>query len=257
MEIDNRKFTVYEHVNKINGKKYIGQTIESDVQTRWKYGNGYVGSPHFNNAIKKYGWDNFEHNIIATGLSVDEANQMEYELIEKYQTINPQFGYNILPGGRNAPMPEEIRRKISESKMGHFVSDETRRKISENHADMSGKNNPRYGVHLSDETKAKIRENNKSWMRKGIPRSEETKRKMRENHADFSGANHPQARAVVQLSLDNNYIKTFLTAKDAGGSIGQRGPNITICCQNPHRTAGGYKWRYADEYFNEISKMIG
>lgn len=255
MEIDNRKFTVYEHVNKINGKRYIGQTIERDVQTRWKYGNGYVGSPYFNNSIKKYGWNNFEHNIIATDLSVDEANKMEYELIEKYQTTDTRFGYNIMPGGRNSPMPEEIRRKISESKMGHFVSDETKRKISKNHADMSGKNNPRYGVHLSEETKAKIRANNKSWMRKGIPRSEETKKKMRENHADFSGANHPQARAVVQLDLDGNYIRTFATVKEAAESIGQKGPNIIICCKYHNRTAGGYKWRYADEYFNESSEI--
>ena len=101
---------------------------------------------------------------------------------------------------------------------------------------------------MSEETRAKIKANNKSWMKKGIPRSDETKRKMRENHADFSGANHPQARAVVKLDLNGNYISTYSTAKEAAQSIGQRGSNITICCQNNHRTAGGYLWRYKDEY---------
>lgn len=244
----NNIYTVYEHINKTNGKRYIGQTSEEDVNNRWKYGHGYVGSTYFYNAIQKYGWDGFEHKILATGLSVDEANDMEVMLIKKYKTTNNEFGYNITSGGRNAPMSEETKKKLSLAKMGHKVSEETRRKISKNHADMSGKNNPRYGVHVSEETRAKIRANNKSWMMKGKKRSEETRRKMRENHADFSGANHPQARAVVQLDKNGNYITEFATTKEAAQSIGQRGPNITICCQNHHRTAGGYMWRYKDEY---------
>lgn len=248
----NKTYTIYEHVNKTNGKKYIGQTSEEDVNKRWKNGRGYFSSTYFYNAIQKYGWDGFEHRIIARGLSLEEANEMESKLIEEYKTTDKNFGYNITSGGRNAPMSEETKKKLSKSKMGHKVSSETRKKISENHADMSGKNNPRYGVHVSDETRAKISANNKSWMRKGVKRSEETKRKMRENHADFSGANHPQARAVVQLDLNGNYITTFSTAKEAAKSINQRGPNITICCQNTHRTAGGYMWRYKDEYINNI-----
>lgn len=248
-----KTYTIYEHTNKLNGKKYIGQTSEEDINKRWKNGKGYISSPYFYNAIQKYGWDSFDHKIIKRGMSVDEANKMEEELIKKYKTTDPNFGYNIESGGRNAPMSEETKMKISKSKIGHIVTEETRRKISENHADMSGKNNPRYGVTVSEETRAKIRANNKSWMRKGIKRSEETKRKMRENHADFSGANHPQARAVVQLDLNGNYIKTFQTTKEAAESIGQRGPNITICCQNTHRTAGGYMWRYKDEYIKQTS----
>lgn len=245
--MSDKKYLIYMHTNKINGKKYIGQT-SLDPDVRWKNGLGYAGSPHFYNAINKYGWDNFEHEIIKDSLSLNEANKLEKEFIKKYNTTDPNFGYNIMPGGKNSPMPDEVREKISKSKMGHEVTAEARKKISENHADFSGKNNPRYGVHLSEETRAKISANNKSWMMKGIKRSEETKRKMRENHADFSGANHPQARAVVQLDLDGNYIATFPTAKEAAKSICQRGPNITICCQNHHRTAGGYMWRYADEY---------
>lgn len=245
--MSDKKYLIYMHTNKINGKKYIGQTSLAP-EIRWKNGLGYASSTYFYNSIKKYGWDNFEHEIIARNLSIDEANEMEMKLIEEYKTTDNNFGYNIMPGGRNSPMPEETKAKISKSKMGHEVSDETRKKISANHADMSGKNNPRYGVRLSEETRAKISANNKSWMMKGIKRSEETKRKMRENHADFSGANHPQARAVVQLDLDGNYIATFPTAKEAAKSICQRGPNITICCQNHHRTAGGYMWRYEDEY---------
>lgn len=55
---------IYMHTNKINNKKYIGQ-IKQNPERRWREGGkGYVDSPKFWNAIQKYGWDNFEHEII-------------------------------------------------------------------------------------------------------------------------------------------------------------------------------------------------
>ena len=54
-----RKYCVYCHRNKINNKAYIGIT-GTDVQKRWgRDGSNYKRHKHFNNAIQKYGWDNF------------------------------------------------------------------------------------------------------------------------------------------------------------------------------------------------------
>ena len=52
-------YIVYQHKNKINGKVYIGITMQ-DPERRWRHGEGYKSSPHFYAAIQKYGWDNFE-----------------------------------------------------------------------------------------------------------------------------------------------------------------------------------------------------
>ena len=81
-------YTVYQHKNKINGKIYIGITMQKP-EIRWgKNGNNYKSSPHFYSAIQKYGWDNFEHNILFTGLTKEEACLKEQELIQYFTATN-------------------------------------------------------------------------------------------------------------------------------------------------------------------------
>lgn len=87
------------HENQINHKKYIGITCQKP-EYRWKKdGKGYEECPYFWNAIQKYGWDNFNHTILFTNLSAQEANDKEIELISLYKTYDNQFGYNISKGG--------------------------------------------------------------------------------------------------------------------------------------------------------------
>lgn len=98
-------FTIYMHRNKINGKVYIGQTIQ-EPKKRWKNGKAYKSCFAFNNAIEKYGWNNFDHIILEQGeMTYDVANQKEQYYINKYNSINPKFGYNIVAGGSNGISP--------------------------------------------------------------------------------------------------------------------------------------------------------
>lgn len=96
MEIE-RPYTVYKHTNKENGKVYVGITRRTP-ERRWQRGAGYVGTL-FGNAIRKYGWDNFEHEIIATSLTKNEACSMEIELIAKHRSNEYEYGYNKSCGG--------------------------------------------------------------------------------------------------------------------------------------------------------------
>lgn len=85
MEIYNGTYCVYIHTNIVNGKKYVGQTVFGDnPNSRWRNGTGYARSIHFYNAIQKYGWDNFEHEIVASKLTKEEACSFECLLIKKY-----------------------------------------------------------------------------------------------------------------------------------------------------------------------------
>lgn len=96
-----KKWCVYIHTNKINGKKYIGITSRKP-NVRWgKDGKGYKEGK-FRYAIQKYGWNNFEHEIVASNLTKEEADNMEVELIEKFNTRDDKYGYNMAVGGNSS-----------------------------------------------------------------------------------------------------------------------------------------------------------
>lgn len=153
MIINNVHWIVYCHINKINNKMYIGITSKKNPQERWRYGNGYADTPHFGAAIQKYGWDNFEHEIIASNLTEDEACNFERLLIKELNLLDDRYGYNISEGGNRgcrfkgerAPMygkhhTEESKQKNREKHLGKTfnLSEEAKEKI---HKAMLGNNN--------------------------------------------------------------------------------------------------------------------
>ena len=139
-----QKYTVYKHTAP-NNKVYIGITCR--LKQRWG-GNGYHYSrQYFGRAILKYGWDNIEHEILFSDLTKEEAKAKEIELIKLYKSNNPDYGYNITPGG---DIPWNAGRTFEK-----YHSDETRKKMSESH---KGKPAPSKGCHRSDEFKQKLRD---------------------------------------------------------------------------------------------------
>ena len=131
---------VYKHINKINGKVYIG--ITSNLKRRWSNsGKQYVQCTAFYNAIKKYGWNNFDHIVLFDGLSKEEAETLERQLINE----NRNICYNIADGGDGGPIlfgeanpnynkerTKEHCRHLSESLKGRTLSNDTKEKISIN-----------------------------------------------------------------------------------------------------------------------------
>ena len=94
-----KTYVIYLHKNKINNKIYIGQTCQKP-EKRWDYGCGYKRhNLHFYNAIKKYGWNNFEHIILEDCLSLEQANEREQYWIKYYNSNQEEKGYNLTAGG--------------------------------------------------------------------------------------------------------------------------------------------------------------
>jgi group I intron endonuclease len=172
-------YLIYKHTSP-SGKSYIGQT--KDYNRRCAEHQSSDVCRALNSAIKKYEWDNFQHEILMEGLSLDEANHWEPVLIAEHDTLAPN-GYNLRTGGLNSSPSEETKTrmsnsstgkthteetkaKISEAKLGHIVSDEAKAKLSTARLGKKRSN-------FTDETKAKM-----SASRLGYAHSEETKAKI-------------------------------------------------------------------------------
>lgn len=226
-------FTVYEHINKENGKRYIGITGK-DVKRRWRPdGSGYKGNPFFWNAIQKYGWDNFEHIIIKQGLTKSEACQIERDLIAKHKSNDLIHGYNIADGGEYNSMSQATRERFSRERKGKGCGADNPN--YGNHK-LAGENNPNYGKHPSEETRQKMSENRKG---KGLRHfSEEHRRKISEHHG--GGA---EAKKVI--CAETGVI--FESINEAARKTGINKKLISACCRKvPHyKTGGGYHWSFA------------
>lgn len=123
------KFFVYKHTFP-NNKVYIGIT-QQQPEERWKNGLGYKGAVVFN-AIQKYGWDNIKHEVLFSGLTQEEAEQKEIELIQEYNSADHIHGYNIALGGSHGgKQSEETKEKISKKNKGRKRSPETIQKNKE------------------------------------------------------------------------------------------------------------------------------
>ena len=134
-----KKYIVYMHKLKIDGRVYIGQTCLSIEKRAGSNGNKYKSCTKFWNAIQKYGWNNFEHIVLASNLTLDQANELEKQYIEKFNSI--ENGFNLVEGGRGHSWTEEQRQQMRERNLGE--------------------KNPNYGKPRSEETKRKIGEANK------------------------------------------------------------------------------------------------
>lgn len=265
-----KKWCVYKHTNKINGKVYIGQTCQKP-ENRWGNGLNYKPCTLFYRAIMKYGWDGFEHTVVEDNLTFEQANALEEKLIKELKSNEPEYGYNLKSGGSNGVPNEEAKRNMKD-----------------NHADYSGKNHPRYGTHCSEETKNKIRESNKKYKGENHPfygrhHSEEAKKKMSESHKKIpvsqkaiersievnkgrhltedhkkaiskanSGANNKQSKPVI--CLETNEI--FASAGEASRKKNVSKDVLIRCCNKKVKTCRGFHWEYIENMKNQYDELI-
>lgn len=238
-------------------KYYIGVTSK-DVKVRWNNGYGYRHQPYFYNAIKKYGWDNFEHIIIEENLTKDDAFNMEKSLIRKYKSNIRDFGYNRSTGGEDGNSgnkhSEETIRKMKIAAKGRIISEEQKSKISKT---LKGRklsketikklSDRRIGTKLSEETKKKI-----SDKKSGRVWSDAERKALSEHLNELHEMVLPklhESRKIKVVNIDTNEI--FESVSEAGIKIGKNPTNITRCCKGKRKTCGGFHWKYYEELKEE------
>ena len=217
--MEERNHVVYIHINKINLKVYVGQTCQQ-LHRRWRNGKGYLNcDTYFANAIKKYGWDNFEHIILENGLTKSEADFYEKMYIKEYKSYDKQYGYNLTFGGD-----------------GMTPTNETRTKMKLHHPDFKGKKSPRYGIGLKE---CMTQRNYERWL---------------ESHRVYGlkhrGGDNSNAKRVYCYEKDKIYGSLTDAANDCGVSIS----SISNCINGNVVSAGFDKetglhlhWCWADD----------
>lgn len=262
-----KTFIIYKHTSP-KGKVYIGMTCNKPV-VRWgKNGSGYKNNTHFWSAIQKYGWDNFEHEILLYGLSKKQAEEKEKEFIKLYQSTNKTKGYNICSGGEVNVPTDETKKKISDANRGRKWTEEQKARIS-------GRDKGRFvpiewrekmsashkGIKHSEETKRKISQSNKGKVfteehRKNISKSckgrtvkEETKKKISETLLKSNrkiSEKHKEKLIKIKskpiICLDTNVV--YDSAKQASEILKIPRTSISANINKRSKHAGGFRFEF-------------
>lgn len=180
---------IYKISNTINGKIYIGQSVNIEHRIRaHKYSTTRDDKNHpiLYKAFNKYGLDNFTFDTI---IICEESllDFFEIKTIELYQSFG-KLGYNMTKGGSAGctgyKHTEESKQKIIESNKNRIITSETKQKISISNT----------GRKLSDETK-----NAMSKVRKGKTIGKE--------HRKQIGAGVRKKHFVVEGVIYNTFIE--------------------------------------------------
>lgn len=261
-----------------NGKVYVGITSQ-DVDERWRHGEGYKNQLVYR-AILKYGWDAISHQVLLSGMTKEEAEEMEMEFISAFKSNDPEYGYNVANGGNcYGTHSEATKRKIAEANTGRICSEETRKKISignsgktiskeqrekisqslkgrvftQEHRDRIGA--AKKGFTFSEESKKKVSESRKG--QKFYCNDPEARGKKISNAMKNRNAERPEimdkmrsasvercSKAVLQKTIDGQEVAIWASAAEIERVLGINHVQISRACRKYGKVVCGYLWSF-------------
>lgn len=234
--LQDKKWTVYKHTSP-SGKVYIGIT-SSNPESRWKNGKGYTNSKHFNNAIHKYGWKNINHEILFTNLNEKEAKNMEKQLIAKYNSNNPMFGYNMTKGGdgtlgikRSKEQVEHLKKILSKpiyqrDLNGNLIKKWQSVRAIERELGYARSNITLCCKHKTYQAYGYLWSYDEDYIKQ---------KKIRKN-----------CKTVYQYDLDGNFVQKWESVSEIHKVLGYNKTNISHCCLGKLKSVYGYIWTYEE-----------
>jgi len=239
------KSSVYEIKNIVNDKRYIGSS--TSVKFRLKYGHRdrLNLNNHINERLQKdwnkYGSDNFSFNIIKEieDSANDELLKEEQYFIDKYQTNNPKFGYNLNPIAGKPPKRRGPY-KNQEKAVAQYDLNGNLLKVykSIKHA------TEEVGGSIGPAVKGNVK-TSKGFQWRYI------KNEIKHNISSITTAVYrggkKHRKAVIQLTKDDVFINKFDSLTEASNQTGISICNISSNLRKVTKTSGGYKWKYECE----------
>jgi group I intron endonuclease len=123
---------IYKATNKLNKKVYIGQTIQKLNQRIKGHKHAALKTKKiglFNNAIRKYGIENFEWKIVCECYLFEDLQIAEKVFISYYNSNSRGIGYNNTDGGNNGLHSEETKKLLSAQRKGRKLKDEWKKNV--------------------------------------------------------------------------------------------------------------------------------
>ncbi|MMZ42262.1 GIY-YIG catalytic domain protein [compost metagenome] len=120
---------IYILKNRINNKIYVGQTTNLKRRIKeYRVSRIYKKSMQYAlmEDIVKYGYDQFDIDILDNGDTVSELHEKEIYWIDKLNATDVSIGYNKKSGGKGGIMTDDSKTKMSETSSLFKHSDETK-----------------------------------------------------------------------------------------------------------------------------------
>lgn len=217
---------IYKITNKLNGKVYIGQSI--NIEDRWRRHRNATDDFAIHQAFRKYGLDNFQFEVIEE-CPCAQLDEREQYWIEYYNSKNN--GYNMIDGGSNGAGLAKGFPIEQYSLNGEFIA-----------------------TYPSALQAAEILHLGHSQIcacaRGEISQTGGYQWKYKKDIDKIILPVTPLRnlqRSIIQYTLDGNPIREFASLAEAAAVTNISKSTISRVCNKKGHTAGGYRWGYKDE----------
>jgi group I intron endonuclease len=173
----------------------------------------------FHRAIRKYGVDAWNHEVLCECDSQDEAKRREIEMIAQFKSNHDEYGYNLTSGGDGcSDASDETRQKLRRVQLGRKRSEQTRIKMS------------RYHQNRPDTHKQRLIDSQRVYF---ASLSEEERNKRYEKRCKR-----------VSMYMNDVRVQTFASVKEAASTMNCNAGLIASVARGCRKTHAGYGWKY-------------
>ena len=225
---------IYKITNKLNGKVYIGQSI--NIEKRWRQ---HISDPGYDihNAIKKYGKENFSFEVLLE-CPADMLDVWETDMINLYDCVTPK-GYNIVPYGKGTSQKcrEMCSKRMKEN--NPMKNPETAKRVAEK---LKGTHHGRITDHMRISSSKRMKENNPM---KNLETAKRVAEKLRGRKANRETTiKRSKYTKILQYDLNGNLIREWELISDISKTLNIKAHRIYEVLYGRQKITGGYKWKF-------------